>query len=38
MKSVAELKRQNEAAAGRMAEAYAKIMTLEQQSQKFREY
>lgn len=34
MKSVAELKRQNEAAAGRMAEAYAKIMTLEQQSQK----
>ncbi len=34
MKSVAELKRQNEAASGRMAEAYAKIMTLEQQSQK----
>lgn len=34
MKSVAELKRQNEAAAGRMSEAYAKIMTLEQQSQK----
>lgn len=34
IKSVAELKRQNEAAAGRMAEAYAKIMTLEQQSQK----
>ncbi len=34
MKSVAELKRQNEAALGRMAEAYAKIMTLEQQSQK----
>lgn len=34
MKGVAELKRQNEAAAGRMSEAYAKIMTLEQQSQK----
>lgn len=34
MKSVVELKRQNEAAAGRMSEAYAKIMTLEQQSQK----
>ncbi len=34
MKSVAELKRQNEAASKGMEEAYTKIMTLEQQSQK----
>ena len=32
--SVAELKRQNEAASEKMAQAYAKMMTLEQQSQK----
>ncbi len=34
LKSVAELKRQNEAASEKMAQAYAKMMTLEQQSQK----
>lgn len=34
MKSVAELKKQNETASKRMTEAYAKIMTLEQQSRK----
>ncbi len=34
MKSVAELKKQNETASERMAEAYGKIMTLEQQSRK----
>lgn len=34
MKSVAELKKQNETASERMAEAYRKIMELEQQSKK----